>query len=112
VAYLAAFVIFAGLAAGCWFTSVALYRGTLAGHDPAAVPDYYATAAMAVLFVALASFIPFPPGYFAGIAAWSFAVFGWLKLPVGRSAALLGYLAATSLVARLLILGIMSFFGI
>jgi hypothetical protein len=112
VVYLAAFVIFAGLAAGCWFTSVALYRSTLAGHDPAAVPDYYATAALAILFVALASFIQFPLGYFAGLGAWAVAVFGWLKLPVQRSAALLGYLAATSLVARLLVLGVMSFFGI
>jgi hypothetical protein len=112
VAYQAAFVLFAGPAAGCWFTSVALYRGTLAGHDPAAAPDYHATAALAVLFVAVASFIPFPLGYFAGLGAWAVAVFGWLKLSAARSLALLGYLAATSLAARLLVLGVMGFFGI
>jgi hypothetical protein len=87
-------------------------RDSLARHVSASPSDYYTTEAMPVLFVALPSFIRFPLGYFAGLGAWAVAVFGWLKLPVRRSAALLGYLAATSLAARLLVLGVMSFFKI
>ena len=67
---------------------------------------------MVSLFVALASFFEFPLGYFAGLVAWAVAVFGWPKLLAQRLAAPLGYLAATSLAARLLVLGVMSFFGI
>ena len=40
--YLLALLIFVALSAACWFGSVALYRGTLAGPDPAASPVWRA----------------------------------------------------------------------
>jgi len=60
VAYLGALLIFAALAAACWFVSVAVYKGTLGGPDPAAAPHYRLTAAVAIAVTSMTSFIPFP----------------------------------------------------
>lgn len=109
--YLLAFVIFVGLSAACWYGSVAVYRGTVGGPDPAASPDYHTTAAAAVGVTALTSFVPFPFGYLAGLLVWAVAAFGGLGLTAGRAAVLFAYLAASSFLARLVVLGVMEMMG-
>ena len=101
MAYLLALGIFVALSAACWFVSVACYRGTVGGPDPA----YPSTAAAAIGVSALTSFVPFPLGYLAGLVVWAVAAFRGLGLPGGRAAVLLAYLAASSYVARLATLG-------
>jgi hypothetical protein len=112
MAYLGALLIFAALAAACWFVSVAVYRSTLDGPDPSAAPSYRLTAAVAVTATALTSFIPFPGGYLAGLVVWAVAAFGGLGLTAGRAASLFAYLAAGSFMTRLLVLGFMEMFGL
>ena len=102
---LLALLIFVGLSAACWYGSVAVYRGTVGGPDPAASPDYHATAATVVGVTALTSFVPFPFGYLAGLFVWAVAAFGGLGLTARRAAILFAYLAASSFVARLVVLG-------
>lgn len=107
MAYLLALVIFVALSAACWFVSLACYRGTVGGPDPAAAPAYPSTAAAAIGVSALTSFVPFPLGYLAGLVVWAVAAFRGLGLPGGRAAVLIAYLAASSYVARLATLGML-----
>jgi hypothetical protein len=111
VAYLVALLIFIGLSAACWFVSVALYKNTLGEPNPTTHPDSPATAAVAVGVAAVTSFIPFPGGYVAGLLVWAVAAFGGLGLPAGRAVVLFAYLAVSSLVARLVVLGVMDVIG-
>jgi hypothetical protein len=105
--YLLALVMFVALSAACWFVSVACYRGTVAGSDPAAAPHYRETAAAAVGGAALTAFVPFPAGYVLGLTVWGLAAFAGLGLGAGRAAVLFLYLAAGSYVTRLVVLGVM-----
>lgn len=106
---LLALVIFAGLSAATWYASVACCRSTCGGApDVTADPNYSAVAACAAAAVTLTCFIPFPIGYLAGLVAWAVAVYGFLNMPGGRATALVGYLAAWSVVSRLAVLGVLS----
>lgn len=109
--YLIAWVIFAALAAACWYVSLACLRGT-AGEADAAVPRRPMTALAVVLAVSLTSFLPFPLGWAAGLFVWAAGAFAGLGLPAGRASILVCYLAAGSLVTRLVVLGVMAMFGI
>ena len=60
---------------------------------------------------ALTSFIPFAGGYVAGLVVWAVAAFAGLGLNAGRAAVLFAYLAASSFVARLVVLGVMDMMG-
>lgn len=106
---LLALIIFAGLSAATWYVSVACYTSTYSsGPDAKADPNYSTVAACAIAAVTLTCFIPFPLGYLAGLVAWAVAVYGFLHLPGGRATALVGYLAAWSVVSRLVVLGVLS----
>jgi hypothetical protein len=110
MAYLGALLVFVALAAACWFVSVAVYKGTFDGPDPAAAPSYQLTTGLAIAVTSMTSFIPFPNGYLAGLVVWAVAAFGGLGLGAGRAAALFAYLAVGSFVTRLLVLGVMDMF--
>lgn len=110
--YLVALLLFIALSAACWFVSIALYKHTVAGSDPSAAPDYSTTAATSIGVCALTSFVQFPFGYLAGLVVWAMAAFGGLGLSAGRAAVLFAYLATTSFVARLVVLGFMDLFEI
>jgi hypothetical protein len=110
--YLIAWLIFAALAAACWSVSIACLRGTAGEADAAAVPNRPLTALAVIFGVSLASFLPFPLGWVAGLLVWGVAAFAGLGLPVGRAAVLFAYLAVGSLVTRLLVLGVLAMFGI
>ena len=105
--YVVALIIFAALTAVCWFVSVACYRSTFSGPDPAAAPAYRAVAAVAVGVVTLTCFVPSPWGYLLGLGVWAIAAFGGLALPPGKAAVLTGYLAAASAAERLAVLGVL-----
>ena len=109
--YLVASLIFVALSAACWFVSVALYKSTLDDITLTASPDYTTTAAVAIGVAALTSFIPFAGGYVAGLVVWAVAAFAGLGLNAGRAAVLFAYLAASSFVARLVVLGVMDMMG-
>src|SRR5690349_12171090 len=109
--YLAALLIFVALSAACWFVSVAVYRSTVGGPDPAAGPYYRTTAALAVGAAALTSFVQFPGGYYLGLVGWAAAAFGGLGLPARRAAVLFLYLAASSFLARMAVGGLTDLFG-
>jgi hypothetical protein len=111
MAYLVALLTFVALSSACWFVSLACYRSTVAGSDPAAAPHYRAVRAAAVGVAAVTSFVPFPLGYIAGLVGWAAAAFGGLGLTAGRAAVLFGYLAATSYAARRVVLGVMEMMG-
>ena len=110
--YPVALLLFVALSAACWAASVALYRGTTDAPPLPARPGYSATMALAVGAAALTSFVPFPGGYLAGLAGYAAAAFAGLGLPAGRAAVLFLYLAATSFLARLVVLGAMDLFGL
>ncbi len=109
--YLLALLIFVALSAACWFVSVACARGTGEGPDPAAAPHYRTTAAAAIGYAAVASFVPFPAGYVVGLVVWGVAAFTGLGLPAGRATVLFLYLAAGSYVTRLVVGGEMDWLG-
>jgi hypothetical protein len=111
VVYVFALLIFIALSAACWYVSVALYKSTLDAPDPAAAPDNEDTPAIAVGAATLTCLIPFPLGYLAGLVVWGVAAFRGLGLSAGRAAVLFGYLAASSFVARLVVLGVMELCG-
>ena len=111
MSYLVALLIFVALSAACWFVSVALYKGTVDAVTLTASPDFTTTAAVAIGVVALTSFVPFPGGYVAGLIVWAVAAFAGLGLTAGRSGVLFAYLAVSSLVARLVVLGVMDIIG-
>ena len=105
--YLVALVIFVALSAACWFVSVALYKSTLDDITLTASPDHTTTATVAIGVAALTSFVPFPGGYVAGLLVWAVAAFGGLALSAGRATVLFAYLTITSLLARLIVLGVL-----
>ena len=108
--YALALLTFVGLSAACWAVSVALYRSTLDAPNPAAA-DHAATPGIAVGVAALTCLVPFPAGYLAGLVVWAVAAFAGLGLPAGRAAVLFAYLAASSIVARLVVLGVLDMSG-
>jgi hypothetical protein len=110
VTHLAALMIFAAISCVIWYTSIALYRSTIGGPDPAAAPGYRAVAAVAVGAVALTSLVPAPWGYLLNVAAWAAAAYGFLDLPPGRASVLVGYLAVASFASRLAVLGALELF--
>lgn len=110
--YLIAWLIFVALAAACWYVSLACLRGTAGEVDAAAVPNRPMTALAAVGFISLTSFLPFPLGWAAGLLVWGVAAYAGQGLPAGRASVLFAYLAAGSLVTRLLVLGVLALFGI
>jgi hypothetical protein len=110
--YLIAWLIFAALASACWSVSVACLRGTLGEVDAAAVPHRPMTALAAIAGVSLTSFLPFPLGWAAGLLVWGVAAFTGMGLPAGRASVLFAYLAAGSLLTRLVVLGVLAMFGI
>lgn len=111
--YVIAWLIFAALAAACWYVSVACLRGTAGEADATAVvPNRPVTALAAVAGVSLTSFLPFPLGWAAGLIVWGVAAFAGTGLPAGRASILFTYLAAGSLLTRLIVLGVLAMFGI
>ncbi len=110
--YLIAWVIFVALATACWYVSIACLRGTAGEADAAAVPHRPMTALVAIGFISLTSFLPFPLGWAAGLLVWGVAAFAGSGLPAGRASVLFCYLAAGSLITRLLVLGVLAMFGI
>ena len=109
--YLVALLIFVALSAVCWFVSVSLYKNTTGDVAVTQSPDYSTAAALAVIVAALTSFVPFPGGYLLGLVVCAVAAFGGLGLSAGRAAVMFAYLAASSLVARLVVLGVMDMMG-
>ena len=104
---LLALLIFVGLSAATWAVSMACYKATYRnGPDPSADPSDSTVAAVAA--VTLSCFLPFAPGYLAELVIWAVAVYGFLTLPTGRTTVLMGYLAAASVVSRLVVLGVLS----
>ncbi len=104
-----ALLIFVGLSAATWSVSMACYKSTYSdGSDPSADPNYSTVAACAIAAVTFSCFIPFAPGYIAELVIWAVAVYGFLTLPTGRATVLMGYLAAASVVSRLVVLGVLS----
>jgi hypothetical protein len=109
VVLLIALAIFAGLSWATWAAAVACHRATFpAGPDVTADPNYPTVAASVIAAVTVTCVIPFPFGYLAGLVAWASAVYGFLNMPGGRATALVGYLAAFSVVSRLLVLGVLA----
>jgi hypothetical protein len=109
VVVLLALLIFAALSAATWSVSMACYKSTYsAGPHPSADPNYSTVAACAVAAVTLSCFLPFAPGYIAELVIWTVTVYGFLNLSTGRATILMGYLAAASVVARLVTLSVLS----
>jgi hypothetical protein len=107
--FVVAILIFAALSAATWYVSVACFKSTYGDSLGAtAVSDRATVALCAIGAVTLTCFIPFPAGYVAGLFAWAVAVYGFLDLPTGRASVLVGYLAAASVVSRLVVLGVLS----
>ncbi len=111
MAYLLALLIFLSLSSACWFVSLACYRSTVVDPDPAAAPHYRQVRAAAVGAGALTSFLPYWPGYLAGVVVWGGAALAGLGLGAGRATVLFLDLAASSFVARLVVLGVTEVFG-
>ncbi len=106
---LLALAIFAFLALATWAVSAACYRSTFADStDLTADPNRSTASACAVATVAVTSFLPLPVNYAAALIAWGAAVYGGLNLSRGRAAVLFGYLAAWSVVTRLVVLGVLT----
>lgn len=104
--FVVAFLIFAALSAATWYVSVACFKATYGDNSGPAVAGCSAVSACAVGVVTLSGFVPFPAGYVAGLIIW--AVYGFLDLSTGRASVLVGYLAAASVVSRLVVLGVLS----
>ena len=105
--FVVAFLIFAALSAATWSVSVACFKATY-GEDPG--PGGGGRPGSAVSGVRRRGrhpergFVPFPAGYVAGLIIWAVAAYGFLGLPTGRASVLVGYLAAASVVSRLVVL--------
>jgi hypothetical protein len=108
--FLGAFLIFVVLAAVTWAVGVALYQNWVGGPDIRQKQDYLGIATLAVVLVALASFIPHLAGYFVCLAIWWVAAKVLLELPWPRAVALFLILAALSVVSRLAVLGALEAF--
>lgn len=106
---LVALAIFVFLAWATWAVSAACYRSTLTeSADLTADPNYATVSGCAIAAVVVTSFVPFPFGYLAALVAWGVAVYGYLNLSRSRATVLFGYLAAWSVVTRLVVLGVLS----
>jgi hypothetical protein len=109
VVLLIALAIFAFLAWVTWAVSAACYRSTFTeSADLTADPNYSTASGCAIAAVTLTSFVPMPINLIAALIAWAVAVFGGLTLSRGRAAVLFAYLAAWSVVTRLVVLGVLS----
>jgi hypothetical protein len=106
--FVVAFLIFAALSAATWYVAVACFKATYGDTLGTSVADCSIVSACAVGAVTLSCFIPFPASYVAGLIIWSVAVYGFLDLSTGRASVLVGYLAAASVVSRLVVLGVLS----
>lgn len=107
--YVVALLIFLALSAAGWAVSADFYQYTFKAPDPTA--GHETTPGVAILLTALTCFIPFPGGYLAAVVMWAVAAFAGLGLPAGRAVVLWLYLAASSFVAHLVVLGVMGFVG-
>ncbi len=103
---LLALLIFAAIPALAWVAAVALDRSAVG--EPG--PNSRGVAAATIGVVALTGFLPFWPGYLAGVLAWFSAAYGWLGLPPARATLLVALLAAASFVGRLAVGGVMTAF--
>lgn len=106
--FVVAFLIFAALSAATWYVSVACFKATYGDNSGPTVAGCSTVSACAVGAVTLSCFVPFPAGYVAGLIIWAVAVYGFLDLSTGRASVLVGYLAAASVVSRLVVLGVLS----
>ena len=57
-------------AAVTWAVAIALYQSWLRGPDVRQKQDFHGVSALAIGLVALASFIPYLPGYLVCLALW------------------------------------------
>jgi hypothetical protein len=109
VVLLVALAIFVFLAWATWAVSVACYRSTFTEWaDLTAEPNYSTVAGCAIAAVVVTCFVPFPFGYIAALVVWGVAVYGYLSLSRTRATVLFGYLAAWSVVTRLVVLGVLT----
>jgi hypothetical protein len=106
--FVVALLIFAALSAATWYVSVACFKATYGDNSGPPVAVCSTVSACAVGAVTLSCFVPFPAGYVAGLIIWAVAVYGFLDLSTGRASVLVGYLAASSVVSRLVVLGVLS----
>ena len=102
-----AILIFAVISAACWFVSVAVYRSSVTGHDPAAVPNYGAIVGWTIAAATISCLVPNPAGFIAGLVIWAMAVLGYVTIPAPRRLLLLVFLAIASMFARLIVVGIL-----
>ena len=109
--YLLALMIFVGLSTACWFVSISLTQSTLGHTTPGELFQSRTTAILAIGIATLTCFLPFPAGYLAGLVVWAVATFGGLGIGATRAGVLFGYLAMTSFLARLIVLGVMAMVG-
>ena len=106
---LVALLIFVFLAWATWAVSAACYRSTFTDStDLTTDPNYSTASGCAIAAVGVLSFIPMPVGFFVALISWGAAVYGGLNLTRGRAAVLFGYLAAWSVVSRLVVLGVLA----
>jgi hypothetical protein len=106
---LIALLIFLGVAAATWVVGIALYQSWGGGPELHQQPEFFQVSALAVVFVALTSLVPFPCGYVLSLVLWGLAA-GHLQLPWPRAVALFLILAALSFLSRLVLLGVLEFF--
>jgi hypothetical protein len=109
MAYLAALVIFLGVATLVWFVAVAVYQALLGDPSLYRNPDFVGTSFASIILGTLLCFVPFPWGYFLTLGVWWLAARHILNLPLPRSLVLFLVLAALSFVSRLAILGALNF---
>ena len=106
---LVALLIFVFLAWATWAVSAACYRSTFTDStDLTADPNRSTASGCAIAAVAVTSFIPMPVNLIAALIAWGAAVYGGLNLSRGRAVVLFGYLAAWSVITRLVVLGVLA----
>ena len=108
--HLGAFLIFVVLAAVTWAVAVALYQNWVGGPALRQKPEFLGVSAVAIVLVALASFIPHLGGYLVSLAIWWCAAKLLLELSWPRALALFALLAALSFVSRLALLGALEVF--
>jgi hypothetical protein len=106
--FVVALLIFAVLSAATWYVALVCYKSTCGESTDSNPQGCSVVSACAVGAVTLTCFVPFPAGYVAGMIAWAVAVYGFLDLSTGRASVLVGYLAAASVISRLVVLGVLS----
>jgi hypothetical protein len=102
---LVAWLVFAVVTAATGAVALAVYVTFVGGPDPRRQPYFLGRSALAVAVVALAWFAPFPANHLLAGAVWWLAATERFGLPPGRAAALVGAVAALSLVSRLAVPG-------